>query len=366
VDKIPLEYICFLNSSGYSVSSQNYLQAFENTGKFDIRIQNFGTSISRPSISDDMYVHYIKMRKKEENEESIQIYHCIPKMQRKVRKLKKNIGFATFETYDPPQNWLSVLNKNDGVITPSKFNYDVFAHANIKKPLFYVPHCLDFNIYNKEVKPLKKFDKFTFGFMGTWKVRKGYKSVIETWITHFSDRNDIQLCIKTDDVGNATRYLDRMKKRYGNSKGFESIIFEPNVFDEKTLPSFIKSFDCIVLPTSGEGFGLCGLQGMALGVPVIVTNYSGCKDYANEETATLIEPDGFILKSDMDGIEQFRNKKWAFISVENIKNSMNYVLKNQEKVNRKKDAAYDYVKENFNYEKIGHLFIDALDTLYDF
>jgi len=364
VDKISLEYICFLNSSGYSFSAISYLQALESTNKVDIRVQNFSTSISRPSVSDEKYIYYTKMRKKEENEDAIQIYHCIPKMQRRIRKLKKSIGFGTFETYDPPKKWIEILNQNDGIIVPSKFNYNIFAHANIKKPLFYIPHCLDFNIYNKEVKPLKKYDKYTFLFLGSWKTRKGYKQLIETWITHFKDRNDIQLCIKTDKVINAKNYLDRVKRQYGISKGFSSIIFEPDIFDEKELPGFIKSFDCILLPSMGEGFGLAGLQGMSLGVPVIVTNYSGCQDYANEETAILIEPSGFVLKGDMDGIEQFRNKKWAFLSVENIKNAINFVLNNEEKVNKKKEAAYEYVKENFNYNKIGNLFLDTLDTLY--
>ena len=55
----------------------------------------------------------------------------------------------------------------------------------------------------------------------------------------------------------------------------------------------------------------------------------------------------------------------SFLSVENIKNSINFVLENQEKVERKKEAAYKYVKERFNYNKIGHMFLDALDTLYD-
>jgi glycosyltransferase involved in cell wall biosynthesis len=118
------------------------------------------------------------------------------------------------------------------------------------------------------------------------------------------------------------------------------------------------------MPTVGEGFCLPGLQSMALKVPVIITNFSGCQDYANKETATLIEPQGFILQRNMDSIPQFRDKKWAFISIEDLREKMRYVFTNYDIAENKALCAYDYVRDNFNYNKIENIFYEMLGSIY--
>jgi glycosyltransferase involved in cell wall biosynthesis len=115
----------------------------------------------------------------------------------------------------------------------------------------------------------------------------------------------------------------------------------------------------------GEGFNLPGLQCMSLGVPVIITDFSGCQDYADIETATMIDPKGFILKKNMDGIPQFRNKKWAFVSVNDIIIKMKYAVENQTEIKKKADNAYDIVRSKFTYQKTEELFREMIGTLYD-
>ena len=82
---------------------------------------------------------------------------------------------------------IDILNTNDAIVSPSKFNYRIFAHTPIKKPIFYWPHCIDTNLYSEKIRPLKIFDKFTFLFMGTWKDRKGCKLLMEAWLKEFRD-----------------------------------------------------------------------------------------------------------------------------------------------------------------------------------
>ncbi len=361
---IKIEYICFLNQSGYSIAAQNLILALSKYGNYDIRLHVFGGRPARPAVSDEKYEFFIKMTKKERDPDAIQIYHCIPTLQKRIDKLKKNLGFATFETFEPPDDWLKVLNQNDALIVPSKFNYDVFAHAKVKKPIFYIPHCLDFDLYNKDVMPIKKYDGFTFLFMGTWKKRKGYVQLLEAWFTEFTDKDGVNLVIKTDKPQSAETYVKQAKKELGITKGFAPIFFERKVFDETTLPRYIKSFDCLISPTAGEGFYLPGLQCMSLGVPVIISNFSGCKDYANDKTATLLEPRGYILHNNMDRIPQFINKKWVFITVKDIKESMRYVLNNPQVVKEKADNAYTCVREKFNYQRIERLFTEMIGQLY--
>jgi glycosyltransferase involved in cell wall biosynthesis len=362
--KIKLTWACFLNQSGYSQAAQNYIFALDQTGKFDIKIRVFGDKPTRPAVSDKNYEYFIKMVKKEDDPDRILVYHCIPTIQKRIKGYKKTIGFATFETYQPPEAWVDILNKNDAIIAPSHFNYKIFSHMKIQKPIYYLPHCLNMDVYNKDVLPLYEHDKFTFLFMGIFRERKGYKQLIEAWLKEFSEEDNVQLVIKTDRVKKAERYVENIKKQIGINKGFAPILFENKVFDEIDLPKYIKSADCLVSPTMGEGFNLPGLQCMSLGIPVIITNFSGCQDYANDRTATLMEPSGFVFRNNMDNIPQFKNKKWAFLEVNKIQKAMRYVFNNQEKAKMKSNWAYSEVRNKFNYKVIGNTFTNILRELY--
>lgn len=364
MSKIKLNYACFLNASGYSQAATNYLLALHRTGECDIKIRLFGERPSKPSISDSSYEFFMRMIKKEDDPERILIYHCIPNIQRRIKKSSRSVGFAVFETFQPPETWVDILNTNDAIIVPSQFNYKIFSHMSIQKPIYYIPHCIDFDIYNRLIKPMYDFDKFTFLFLGIWKERKGYKQLFEAWLREFREEDNVQLIIKTDRPKKAEQYLAKVVKELGINKGFAPIIFENKVFDEKELPNFIKSVDCLVSPTMGEGFCYPGLQCMALGVPVIITDYSGQQDYANENTATLLKPSGFVVYNSMDNIPQFRNKKWAFIEVKKIQKAMRFVTNNKESVRMKTNAAYSYVKRKFTYKEVGELFINMLRELY--
>jgi len=120
VNKIKIEYCCFLNQSGYSTAAQDLILALHQSRKYDIKLHAFAGKPARPAVSDERYAIFSKMIKKESDPEAIQILHSIPTLQKKVKHRKsKNIAFATFETFNPPDNWISILNQNDAMIAPS-------------------------------------------------------------------------------------------------------------------------------------------------------------------------------------------------------------------------------------------------------
>ena len=78
----------------------------------------------------------------------------------------------------------------------------------------------------------------------------------------------------------------------------------------------------------------------------------------------MLEPRGCILKKDMDGIPQFRNKKWAFISVKDIREAMRKVINDPNKIMEKSKNAYEEVRTKFTYQKAEELFREMIGTLY--
>ena len=367
---VKINWVCFGNHSGYSQAAQDMIFALHKSGKYDMRMEYLlagampqsGVSPKRKDILMDMI--------KKPRIDAIQVYQCIPIAQHNVPAMKRNIGYAMFETFNPPNegpmNWISLLNRNDAIIAPSEFNYKIFAHEKISKPLFYIPCCYDREQFNDSVEPLEKRKRFSFLYFGTWKLRKGYPALIEAFCREFNSKENVQLVIKTDHIQQAKASIDGIKKKLGlDKKDCAPIILENRIFDEVSLPRFIKSFDCLISPTLGEGFGLPGLQCMALGVPVAITDFSGCKDYAMEETCTLIKPAGFVLHPGIDDLPQFMTKKWAFISCSEIRRVLRHVLSNSVEIKSKTEYAKQFVEKKFSYEAAEKSFSEMLRLVFN-
>ena len=86
----------------------------------------------------------------------------------------------------------------------------------------------------------------------------------------------------------------------GSERGeIESIIAKHGLEQEITLhgwvpqdkcPALIAQCDVLVLPSIRECGGAVVLEAMALGLPVVATDWGGPADYINEETGILIPP----------------------------------------------------------------------------
>ena len=358
-----LEYFCHQNRSGYAQAAQDYVFALKDSGRYDIALRLLHASPDKVSMTEKRYAEIVGMTRKVADKDAIKIIHGIPDKQLHIKLSSKTVGFATFEANSPPQRWIETLNKNDAVICPSKFNENVFRHAGVIKPIFHIPHCIDTNLYNYNVSSPKSFDEFTFLFFGTWKARKGYTQLLEAYFKEFDSSDKVRLLIKTDRITIANQTIERIKQDLGLKKDFAPISFETRVLNEEEIPLLIKKADCFVSPTLGEGFGLPGLQSMALGVPIIITNYSGCQDYANSETATLIEPSGMIVLNTLDKIPQFNNQKWAHIKVEDVAKSMRYAFENVDTIKKKAIFAAEFVAKEFSYDATVKRFDNLLETL---
>ena len=363
-----IKYIAFGNHSGYSQAAQDMIFALDQSGKYDVGVEFLHESTLRKSGMSKSRSDYLdRLKNKKIGSECVQIYHCIPTFQRHVKKSAKNIGFATFETFDPPsegkQNWVQILKRNDAVIAPSKFNFNSFSKEGLESNLFYIPHVCDGSIFHKDVEPLYDYDEFTFLFLGSWRARKGYQALLEAWLQEFSPKDNVRLLIKTDKTQTAQRYVEKLKRDLGKNKDHAPVSFETDVLNEDNVPRLIRSVDCVVLPTLGEGFGLPGLQSMFCHVPLIVTNHSGCKDYANEDTAFLLEPEGWIMHPCLDSLPQFKNKKWPVLTSDQVASRMRYVLENPDVAKQKADTAYDFARSNFSYRTVVDKFDNLINTI---
>lgn len=358
---IAINYICFLSATGFATAAKNNILALHEAG-YNINITALDLG-SHKKINSDQHNLYKSLSEKNVKKPSIALYHCIPQMQRRVRSVGKTIGYATFETTNPPGNWGIYLNRNNAVITPSMFNLREFKKLKLSTPIFYVPHCINFRVFTPEViRLLVHKTKFNFLYMGTWKQRKNYEKIITAFLEEFSKQDDVSITIKTTcttrvQVENTIKRIKRKIKKIGE---FPEIFIETSTINDDDIASYIKSFDCYISASMGEGFGLPALQAMALKVPTILPNHSGCTEYANEDTTLLLVPEGYKKITCLDNIFQFKNAVWPYISVSQIREKMRYAFSHKAEMIIKADAAYTYVRDRFDYPVV----VDKLQEVF--
>lgn len=352
-----INWHCHLNRSGYAQAALDYINALKDS--FNITISLLHAKADELSLSAEQFQEVQLMSKKEFG--NIDVFHCIPDTQRRLKRRGKSIGFATFESDSPPPHWIDLLNSNDAVICPSIFNLEIFKKAGVKKPIWHVPHCVNTKMYDSLEKKLS--NQYTFLFIGTWKRRKGWEHLIRAWFSEFNSNDNVRLVIKTNKVTLAQRDINKIKSEYSQSNNFAPIEFNTRIFKEKEIAQLIKNSDCVVLPTLGEGFGLPGLQAMAAKTPLIITDYSGPKDYITSDNCYKLNPKGMIVISSMDNIPQLRNQKWAYIDEVELAQKMRFALENRSNQNDMVNKALNKIHDDFSYDAIKRKFKEVIDTI---
>jgi glycosyltransferase involved in cell wall biosynthesis len=358
-----INYFSFLNNTGYGQSAIDYILAIKKYSKHNIEISSIGGSINSDIIGKDKSDILKGIINKGRLSDEIAILHSIPTIYSKYQnKHKKKIGFAIYETYDAPESWIPILNRNDAIIVPSKFNKDVFLMKDIKKEIYHIPHCFDDTLFNSNY--VKK-EKINFLFIASWRQRKGYEILCDVWAKYFYNNTDITLTIKTDKIDIAKEYIKQCYKRYHKKIDISNIEFLNNKYSIEGISKIIGESHFVINPSMGEGFCLPGLFAMACNVPFITTNYSGVLDYATSENSYLLDVDKYLPKPCLDNIPQFKNRKWAIISSETMKKAIFYCIDNYEEMQDRSALAYKYVHENYRYEHIARKFDKMLEEIYE-
>jgi glycosyltransferase involved in cell wall biosynthesis len=92
------------------------------------------------------------------------------------------------------------------------------------------------------------------------------------------------------------------------------------------MADFYRHCDCILSPHRGDGFGLVGLESLACGTPVIISDYHGPQGYIKEDYPYFVKGK---MKSVTAGIEHFPDggsKDETYWYFEPDKESLKYTM----------------------------------------
>ena len=207
------------------------------------------------------------------------------------------IGYWVWETEQFPEEFSGSEDYFDAIFTPS--NHSARAiEKTVAKPVKVLPHTLDWQGIHRasaEAPPrsLKYADpsRVTFGFAfdpkSSWE-RKNPEAVVTAFRNAFvDDYSGVELVLK---VNSRSEMSFRYQRLLEQTRDLPLKVISQSMSREESL-EFFAELDVYVSLHRAEGFGLTLAETMAMGIPVIATNYSGNVDFMPAGSAALIDYD---------------------------------------------------------------------------
>jgi glycosyltransferase involved in cell wall biosynthesis len=260
-----------------------------------------------------------------------------------------NVGLWFWELENLPARWHGGFDWLDEVWTPTEFCRRAFADVSpvpvrkISYPLAVAP-----------TPPARaRFDLpedariflCTFDFLSSIE-RKNPLAVIEAFRLAFGGSRDALLMLKTI---NSDRTPEARSLVAGALHGLNHRWSEPHITGAE-MRSLTASCDCYVSLHRSEGLGLGMAQAMALGRPVIATNWSGNLEFMDATNSLLVDFRFVEIAQDV-GKYYERGNRWAEADVDDAAAKMRRVLENRVEARQIGARAAAGIAERMNPER---------------
>jgi glycosyltransferase involved in cell wall biosynthesis len=217
-------------------------------------------------------------------------------------KLPKDIPWIAYyptDTHDWSEKWYNVAREVDYLVPYSQFGYDLMVEHDIV-PHSMIYHGVDPSIYhyvdrNNVRKHFPRFndDTFIIGTVATLNRRKMWNVWFEVVDKFLADKDDAYVIAVLDPRApyginsypfNQTRLAKDLEFKILTPDDYN---YHAGGFTPAEMNFYYNLFDCHLLTTGGEGFGLPILESMSTGITNLVTNYSACPE--------IVGRSGFLL-----------------------------------------------------------------------
>jgi len=147
--------------------------------------------------------------------------------------------------------------------------------------------------------------------------------------------------------------------------GYPTLYVVNSHIADADFPRFYKAGDAFVLPSRGEGWGRPHVEAMAMGLPVISTNWSGITAYLDESVGYPIAVDGLVpvSVSGDDIMWWFRGLNWAQPSVKHLAQLMRRVYSNRAEAAARGAAGRARMVKLYSPEAIADVVVKELQRI---
>lgn len=277
------------------------------------------------------------------------------------------IGLTMFECHRIPFSWARRCNQMDEIWVPSTFNQHTFAQSGVTPyKIRVMPLGVDTHIFRPDRPPLVIEGKreYTFLSIGSWDPRKGNDILLTAFYEEFAEEEDVCLIIKTrassqEEINHQKAYVEHMAQQVSGRKR-ESVILVSTTdsWTEEKLAQLYNTANCYVLPTRGEGWNMTVMEAMAVGLPVITTNWSAHLDFINQFNGFLISVQGFSTA--------FAGKSrlsWAIPNKDHLRQLMRQVFTHQSEAKNKGQLGREVIHQHYTWAKSAERMLHRLHQI---
>ncbi|MCU1621240.1 MAG: hypothetical protein JWL79_85 [Frankiales bacterium] len=207
-----------------------------------------------------------------------------------------NIGFFAWELDRQPRAHELAVEWIDEIWVPSDYCARSFRTIT-DKPVVTMPHCV-------ALPTVPPVDRTALGItpetflvhasfdMHSWPQRKNPLGVLEVFQAAFSGDEDVRLLMRVRN-GHNIGEVDSDRDGVGESlleiaEQDERVLVDIQERDYAETLSLIAESDCHISLHRSEGFGYSVAEALAVGTPVITSDYGGTSEFANGDNAWLV------------------------------------------------------------------------------
>ncbi|QHD69090.1 glycosyltransferase [Sphingobium yanoikuyae] len=203
-----------------------------------------------------------------------------------IKSAKQRIGYWVWETDRLPPAWRQELYSVDRIWAPSQYCADVFE-AEVDIPVDVVPHPVRVpaRIASDRETILRRFGidpeqkVILYIFDGaSYLVRKNPDGLIRAFAASGLAERGWTLVLKTKHLHDRPEAGEALTSLANATPGVR--ILEVSLYSDE-VTSLMAAADIYASPHCSEGFGLTVAEAMAVGKPVVATDYAGTKDFVD-------------------------------------------------------------------------------------
>jgi glycosyltransferase involved in cell wall biosynthesis len=272
------------------------------------------------------------------------------------------IGLWVWELPALRDEWADELRHFDEIWTPSTFCQRA-VQAMTAKPVTLAPHVAaeGADLPAPARRSTLGIDDGAFIFLyifdGSSMVeRKNPRCLVDAFQAAFSVHDPVRLVLKTlFEDRELSAYLDRL----ADSDHRCVVLRQPMKAGE--IARLIRACDCYVSPHRSEGFGLTVAEAMALGLPVIATDFGGTADFVTDEVGFPLHYR--LIEVDRDHGPYPRGAIWADPSREHLRDLLRGVVSDPGAAAEKGRRARARMTKEYSAAAIGALIRERLDAI---
>ena len=308
-----------------------------------------------------------------------------------------NIGItAGVESTVAPQEFIQGSNNMDLIITPSEFTKDILVKTSytqidkntqqkvgelkLQKPVEVLFEGVNTEVFSGKTTSsiLEGVETdFNFLYVGHWLAgdlgqdRKDVGMMVKTFCTVFKDLPKNQqpgLIMKTSHAGfsvgereDISKRIKVLTKEFGDKCPPIHLVWGD--LSESELNSLYNDdkVKAMILFTKGEGYGRPLAEFATTGKPIIVSDWSGFKDFLPKENTVYLEGELTPIHQSAQNNFLLKEAKWFSVDYSKAANKIFDVYKNYKKYQKQSEGLKTNITKNFSLDKMTQKLGEILD-----